>query len=185
MPKAEQTEKKTIFQIIEDQQAVNLALEQLADGIETEDSVALLKSVAEECANAEKDKIDAYAGLIKAYSARAKIAKQEADCYKDEIDRLKGIAKALDGKADSLKSMLLEAMKLKGVAVLESELNKFRLMDASSEKLVLDDVPIAEVDPSFVKNVPTIDQDAVRAHLAMGGELEWARLVKSQYVRLF
>lgn len=180
----EPKEKKTFWQIIEDQKAIDAALEALAESPDSEEAKKILQDALNNAAESEKDKVDAYAGLMTAYDARAKIAKAEADTYSDEVKRLKGIQASFEGKVESLKAMLKEIMKLKGVDVLESDTNRFRLMNSPSAKLVFAEGEY-QIPEEFTRVSVVPDTEKIKSHLTLGGKLDFAHLEVGQYVRKF
>lgn len=177
--------KQTLFDIGAELDAIYEAYDRL-EGDEAEVYLkAALEAYFDQVGERLNDKLDGYCNLIKSAEAKAKIRE-------DEAKRLKGLADTDRNFAQRLKDRLKYWLEVTGNTKVETPYHKIAVQaNGGAVPLIwiasgLDGEPVEVRDPGpdwvntlpqeYVKQVPTIDNEAIRKSLESGEELPFAKL---------
>ncbi|MDX2212597.1 MAG: siphovirus Gp157 family protein [Oculatellaceae cyanobacterium bins.114] len=167
---------RTLIDISQDLLELEADLENL-EGLPQEQVEELklwFEELQEEHREARDRKLDNYAALIADLSARAEARRNEAK-------RLMSRAQTDEGKVRSLKSMLQWFFAQHGYTTIETDRYRLTLANSGGKApLLLDEMPIDDFPPQFVKVLREPDKDAIREALETGQELDFARLGERQ-----
>lgn len=145
----------------------------LANGEISQELEAELNSV--DLATAHK--IDAYAHVIERLE-------REAEYWASQAEIRMRVSKALLKAAEFRKNAIKGAMQAMHKSEVEGVEHRFKLMNASSKKLVIDETKLPD---SYKMQVTKweVDKTRVKADLENGITIEGANLEQSQYIRPF
>lgn len=156
------------------------ALDELLESAENPDDPAIFDAIQRALAlqDEREIKVDNYCCLIAELNARAAVRKAEAD-------RLAENARRQEAKVKALKLRLMESLNTLGIKKLETERFTVSVANNGGALPLIVDPDLAEIPEPFQKITVSLDNEKVRAELAAGNELPFAKLgERGQHLRI-
>lgn len=157
----------TLYQITDDLLALDALLDEVGGDITDERAAAAVDEwLADLQANLDR-KIDGYCALIQQIAAWQKAAE-------DEAKRLADLARVRANKAAGLKERLKSALELLGMKKVQT--GRFQVSVCGNGGKAPMDIhgPVPE---HYIKHIPQVDNDSIRADLEAGNSLDFAVLM--------
>lgn len=138
-------------------------------------SIDVWMDTLESIDDAIEDKADAYAGLIKTFTA-------EVEAVDKEIVRLQDLKKSKKNKIDRMKASLQEVMENVDKTKFQTDLNKFNIQN---NRKTLDVRTGEHIPDEFMKQeAPKIDRVALLDAIQKGLEVEGVSLKQTRSLRI-